>query len=154
MPVMTCGRGDARRQIPGGCRSKQWRPGVKPERCQAITKGGSPCAATAVPGDRLCAWHSPAWAEKRREWSKKGGAGRSNAQRAKKALGESHDLTAVQARLVGALEKVEAGQLDPSRAQAMAALGRAIVTVSQAGEVEQRLRELEAAAGLTDRRRA
>ncbi len=127
---------------------------MKPEQCQAITKGGSPCGAKPVPGDTLCAWHAPAWEEKRREWSRKGGVGRSNAQRAKKALGDGHDLTGVQARLVGALEKVESGQLDPSRAQAMAALGRVIVTVAQAGDLEERLTQLEAAAGLTDRRRA
>ncbi len=130
------------------------RPGVKPEKCQAITKGGSPCGATPVPGVSLCAWHSPAWAEKRREWSRKGGTGRSNQVRAKKALGDRHDLMGVQARLVGALAKVEEGTLDPGRAQAMASLARAIVAVAQAGEMEGRLRELEEAAGLSDRRRA
>ncbi len=118
---------------------------MKPERCQAISRSGSPCAATPVPGDTLCAWHSPAWAEKRREWSRKGGTGRSNQVRAKKALGETNDLTGVQARLVGALEKVEQGDLDPARASAMAALGRAIVTVAQAGDLAQRVAALEAA---------
>ncbi len=78
-------------------------------------------------------------------WRQKGGAGRSNAQRAKKALGESNDLTAVQARLVGALAMVEEGTLEPARAQAMAALARAIVAVAVPGELSERLSAMEQA---------
>ncbi len=71
--------------------------------------------------------------------------GRSNAQRAQKALGDGNDLTAVQARLVGALEKVEEGTLEPARATAMAALARAIVAVAVPGELNERLTAMERA---------
>ncbi len=78
-------------------------------------------------------------------WRQKGGAERSSTARAKKALGESNDLIAVQARLVGALEKVEEGTLDPARAQAMASLARAIVAVAVPGELSERLAAMERA---------
>jgi hypothetical protein len=46
-------------------------------------------------------------------------------------------------RLEKALVDVESGRRTPSEAQAMAALARAIVTVFQAGELEERMRALE-----------
>ncbi len=128
---------------------------MKAERCQAITKSGSPCGATPVPGDTLCAWHSPAWAEKRRQWSKKGGAARSNRARAAKRLpAESLTLAEVQGLLSVALKGVLAGRIEPGVANAVANVARTMTTVAEAGELEERIRELEEAAGLTDRRRA
>ncbi len=119
---------------------------MKAERCTAVSKAGNPCHAAAVPGDSRCAWHSEAWAEQRREWSKRGGEQRSHRARARKALGGSHDLRSVQERLVKALERVEEGTLEPARAQAMASLGRTLVAVIQAAELESRIRDLEQAA--------
>ncbi len=127
---------------------------MKPEKCTAITRSGSPCGATPVPGGTRCAWHADTWAEKRREWSKRGGQSRSHQARARKALGGTHDLKGVQERLVGAQAKVEDGELAPGQAMAMAALGRAIVSVVQAGELEGRIATLETAAGIGEGRRA
>ena len=46
-------------------------------------------------------------------------------------------------RLETALARLDAGELEPKRAQAMAAVARAMVSVLQAGELEERLRRLE-----------
>lgn len=128
---------------------------MKAERCTAVSKSGEPCNATPVPGDTRCAWHAPAWAEKRRQWSAKGGAARSNRVRAKKRLpAETLSLTEVQAFLSYTLKATLAGKIEPGVANAVANVARTMTTVVQAGEVEERLRELEAAAGLRERRRA
>ncbi len=108
-------------------------------------RDGAPCSAQARPGSRFCPWHDPQLAADRAAWRKKGGVGRSTAERAKKVIGESGDLVAVQAKLVGALEKVEDGTLDPARAQAMASLARAIVAVAVPGELSERLAAMERA---------
>lgn len=47
------------------------------------------------------------------------------------------------------MEETHAGQLDPKVASALAALARAMATILTAGELEQRLRDLEAAAPQT-----
>ncbi|MDP9355989.1 MAG: hypothetical protein M3Q71_10280 [Chloroflexota bacterium] len=116
---------------------------MKPERCQAITKSGSPCGATPVPGAPLCAWHSPAWAEKRREWSRKGGAGRSNQVRAKKRLpAEALTLQEVQGLLGVAFKGVLAGRLEPNIGTALASIAKSMVAVAGAAEVEEQIAEL------------
>ena len=115
-------------------------------RCEARTQGGGRCAAKAAPGDTRCPWHSPAFAERRREWSQRGGHGKSNRERARKALGGGNELTDVRARLLAALVRVENGELEAGPARAMADLARAIVTVSGAADFEERLARLEAGA--------
>jgi hypothetical protein len=55
------------------------------------------------------------------------------------------DLAGVLSR---AVRRVEAGELEPNRATALATLARALVGAWQAGEAEERLRRLEVAAGL------
>ncbi len=120
---------------------------MKPERCQAITKSGTPCGATPVPGGSLCAWHSPAWAEKRRAWSCRGGEARSNKSRAKRQLpAETLSLTEVQAFLSYTLKATLAGKVEPGVANAVANVARTMTTVVQAGQMEERIRTLEEAA--------
>lgn len=121
-------------------------------KCTATNKDGSPCNAQATRG-AFCPWHDPALAEERAEARRKGGRQRSNAARARKALtNDARDLVDVRARLMGALEKVETGELSPAQATAMAALSRAITAVVQVGEFEERLAALEAQTGLAGRR--
>ncbi len=116
---------------------------MKAERCQAITKNGSPCGATPVPGDTLCAWHSPAWAEKRREWSKKGGAGRSNQARAKKQLPDNVlTLQEVQALLGLTFKGVISGRIEPGVGTAAASIAKAMVAVAGVAEIEGQIAEL------------
>ena len=127
---------------------------MKPDRCQATTKEGKPCSAEAVDG-RLCRWHSssPEWIEKRSQWSAKGGAGRSNQARARKSLPDAA-LTPAQLACVlsKALGDVLGGTLEPGRANAVSALARTLVTISETVEIEARLASLEAA--LRERRTA
>ncbi len=125
------------------------RPGVKPERCQAIAKGGQPCSATPRSGRPYCLWHDPQADEARRELSRKGGHARSNASRARKAMKSAADVTPV---LWTALNDLAAGTLEPARGQAMASVARALVAVHEATEIEERLVALEAAAQIGGKR--
>ena len=116
------------------------------ERCSATTKGGKPCGGTPVPGEDLCPWHSPSWAERRRAWSVKGGQGKSNKRRAAKRLAEPMGPAELQILLGAVLRDVVAGRVEPGVANAAAALGRALVTVTEASDIEKRLTALEEAA--------
>ncbi len=53
-------------------------------------------------------------------------------------------LVSVYDALEAALTEVHDGRLDPKQASAMAALARAMVAVLTAGELEQRVRDIEA----------
>jgi len=126
---------------------------MKAERCQAVTKSLKPCSATVV-ADGMCAWHAPSWAERRRQWSAEGGRKRSNRARARKQL--LADLMTddeIRAWLGVAFKRVIAGAMEPGVATAAGSVARAMVAVKQAGELEERLAELEARAGVTDQRR-
>jgi hypothetical protein len=114
------------------------------ERCVATTKVGNPCGGTAVPGENLCPWHSPSWAERRRAWSVKGGQGKSAAARAKKHLPAeplSND------ELLGYLTVVFKGvitrNLDPKIGNSAIAIARGMVEIRNAGEVERLAGEVE-----------
>jgi hypothetical protein len=123
---------------------------VKLGKCSARNKDGRPCSAQAW-RDGLCRWHHPDLEAERNEGRRRGGQNRSNAARARKALaGDIRDLGDVKARLMRALAKVEAGALEPPVAGAMANLARAIATIAQVGEMEERLRSLEERAGLRE----
>jgi hypothetical protein len=114
-----------------------------PDRCLGTTKDGKACGAKPLPGSTLCPWHDPAWAERRQEWSKRGGRGKSNEARARKKLaGDVRDMSDVKDRLMLALVKVEAGELEPGPANAMANLARAIATVAGVADFETQLAEL------------
>ncbi len=117
--------------------------------CSATAANGSPCKAQ-VWRDTLCRWHHPDLVTERDAWRRKGGAGRSNLSRADKRLPRSH--RDVRDALLRALSAVEAGELEPPKAQAMASLARAFVTVAESGELDERVAALEAAAGLEDSR--
>ena len=122
---------------------------MKPERCQATAASGKPCSATPRPGHPYCLWHDPAAADERRELSRKGGHGRSNAARARRTL--PHDVLTpadLQGVLGRTLRGLIAGKVEPGVANAAANLGRAIVAVREATELEERLTALEAAAGI------
>jgi hypothetical protein len=121
--------------------------------CKATNAQGKPCSAQARPTG-YCQWHDPALVAERAEWRRQGGAARSNKARAKKAL---PDTVLTPPELQGVLSKairdVLAGQLEPGPANAAAALSRALVTLREATELEERLSVLERAAGI-DRRTA
>lgn len=109
------------------------------QQCLATRKDGTPCQGTAT-ASGYCFAHDPA----SREARAKGGRNRSNAARSLRMLPER--LRPIADKLAAALDEVHSGVLDPRQASAMAALAGALVRVVQAGELEDRVRDLEAAA--------
>jgi len=128
---------------------------MKDERCRATTRLGAPCAAQVVDGG-YCAWHTqaPAWAEKRRRWSAAGGKARSNQARAAKHLGdEAMGAEELGASLAVVFRRVVAGSLEPKVGTAAATIAKVLLDLRAAGELEERLGRLEAAAALSGPRR-
>ena len=115
-------------------------------RCKATNANGQPCAAHVHPGDDYCRWHDPARAEDRKAWQRKGGKGKSNAQRLRK-LWESDQLTPAQLSglLSGAMVSTMNGDLEPGVLSALAGGARALIHVQQADALEARLAALEVA---------
>ena len=114
------------------------------DRCLGQTKDGKPCAAKPLPGSDRCPWHDPAWADRRQEWSRRGGKGKSNASRAKKTLpAEPMTDAEVHAWLGVVFKRVIVGTMQPGVATAAGSVARAMVVVRQASELEDRLAELE-----------
>ena len=125
------------------------------DRCQATNQTGKPCSAKPRPGRSFCPWHDPALAEQRRRWSVQGGQGKSSRKRATRNLaGQALTLPEVSGLLSVALTRVAAGSMEPSVGNALASLSRALVAIEQAGNLEDRLAELEAIAGIAERGRA
>jgi hypothetical protein len=123
-------------------------------RCVGTNKSGKPCSAKPLPGSELCPWHDPAWAERRKEWSVRGGHGKSNRARAAKQL-PAGVLSNDQLRgvLGVTIAKVLSGAVEPGVGSSVASLARAYVAVTEAGAVEtpqaqvDELRDLIAARG-------
>ena len=124
-------------------------------RCRALTRDGDPCNAKPRPGSDWCPWHDADLSARRSEWSRRGGVGRSNKRRAAKQLPEEVLTPAALQGLLGrTLRDLLAGKAEPGVANAAANLGRAIVAVREATEVEARLAELEQRAGIGEGRTA
>lgn len=128
--------------------------GVMPMRCLATNQAGTPCSARPLPSG-WCRWHDPSLAADRAAWSRKGGEARSNRRRALAKLpGELLSLRDVQAMLCLSLKAVIAGRLEPGVGNAAATLGRAIAAIATAGDLEERVAELERSAGVDAKWRA
>lgn len=112
--------------------------------CAATRKNGLACSATPLPGSRFCFAHDPARAEQRDAARKRGGHNRSNVARLRGLMPAR--LEPVFNLLESALTEVHAGSLAPARATAMASVARALIDVYQAGELEDRVRRIEARA--------
>lgn len=111
-------------------------------KCHATNAAGEPCQAEPLKGGAYCVWHDPGHAEQRREWSLRGGKGKSNTVRARKRL-QRLDLDEIDAALCTALLDVLKGDLEPGIATAAASVARTIHAVRSATEHEQRIRALE-----------
>ena len=119
---------------------------MKVEKCQSIARNGKPCSATPRPGRPYCAWHDPEAAEQRREWSRRGGAARSNRERARKQIPDALTTEELAGWLSVAFRKVLTGGMEPGVATAAATVAKAILTVNEAGALErfeERLSQLE-----------
>ena len=116
--------------------------GAKARPCSAVTKERQPCSAQARPGRSVCVWHDEELSQRRAEWSKKGGAGRSALARARRDLPKT--LADVAPVLYRTLTALESGDMEPQRATAMAAVSRALVAVAEAADLEERVAVLSA----------
>ncbi len=123
-------------------------------KCHAVSRSGRPCGATVVAPSGMCAWHAPEWAERRREWSRKGGEGRSNKRRAAKQIAEPMTPAELQSLLGVVLRGVIAGRLEPGVANAAANLGRALVAVREATTLADEVAAIKEAIGLGSERTA
>ena len=113
--------------------------------CTGIRKDGQPCGSQVLSDGTYCYVHAPGQADEREAARRRGGQNRANAVRLRRLVPPR--LLPVYDQLETALADVLAGRLDPRQATAAAALARALVTTLQAGELEERLRRLEAEAG-------
>ena len=123
-------------------------------RCTGRNRDGGPCSGQAR-ADGWCMWHSPALSAERAAWRARGGANRSNKARAKRRLSDDLlSLRDVQGVLSKLLVEVTEGRAEPGVATAAASVARAIASVAQVGDLEERIRELETAAGIAGGRTA
>ena len=109
--------------------------------CASVRKDGSPCGSQVLSDGTYCYVHSPEREADRAEARQRGGRNRATAARLRTLMPPR--LVPIFDTLEAALAEVHRGELDPKQAQAMAALGRALVAVLTAGELEERLRKLE-----------
>ena len=109
--------------------------------CTGSTRSGQKCPNTAIRGD-YCFAHAPDLAAARKRGNRAGGHGKRIERRMLKRMPQ--DLQDTLSTLYRVLAAVEAGEMEPARASAIAAVSRAIVGVYDAGLVESKLTELEA----------
>lgn len=110
--------------------------------CQGIRANGQPCRSTAVDAEGYCFAHSPRNSPAERKAARaRGGANRSTAARAAKAL--PADLAGVSALILRSLAAVETEMMEPKTATAIAALASCYVRIHEAGEQEARIVTLE-----------
>ncbi len=115
--------------------------------CQGTNRTGELCSAHVDDGQTWCRWHDPARATERAEWSRKGGAARSNKARARKQLADAVlSIDDLDALLCSALVRVAGGRLEPGVGSAMATIAKTITGIRTAGDLERRLERLEQAA--------
>lgn len=124
-----------------------------PAICTASTRSGKPCRNAVHPGEETCFFHLDPSHPARRESAARGGAARSNEARARRRAGDAEMTLADVRQLLGvSMTATIAGQIQPGVGSAMAALARAFVTVSEAGEIEERIARLEAAVAAREAR--
>ncbi len=112
-----------------------------PKQCAGTRKDGTPCTAKVMgPGD-YCYAHDASRTAERDEARRKGGTGRATRARLDRLVPAT--LRPMIASLLGALDEVHRGDLDPKRASAMASLAGAIVRAYSVGILEERVQALE-----------
>ena len=117
--------------------------------CRATSANGSPCMATPIRASGYCYWHCPTLEGERAAARRRGGQSRSNKSRARRQYAEGAlTPTEVEGLLGTSMRAVIAGRMTPGQGSAVAALARAAMHVREAGELESRIAELEAASGV------
>lgn len=112
------------------------------KQCAGTRKDGSPCTARVMGAGAYCFAHDPARVAERDQARRKGGQGRATRARLDRLVPAT--LRPMIGALLDALGEVHAGDLDPKRASAMAALAGAITRAYGVGVLEERVQALEA----------
>ena len=112
--------------------------------CRGTNRDGSPCSAQPQRGRPWCVWHDPQLVERRAEWSRRGGHGKSNKARARKGLaGEAMSMRELHGLLSKAARDLVDGKLDPGPANALANIARSLEAVARTAELEAKVSGLE-----------
>jgi hypothetical protein len=113
-------------------------------RCNGINQDGAPCAAQPVRPSGYCYWHDPAITAERQDNRRRGGVGRSNAQRAKKQLaGASLTSADLRAILQATIDKVLQGAIEPGVGNCVANLVKAAAVLDETARAEALQRRLD-----------
>ncbi len=124
-----------------------------PPQCRGKNAEGKPCGATTQVGRAWCMWHDPEREAERAEWRAQGGRARSHRSTAARELRKyATDMNSLRGTLFLTLKRVSDGELEPSVGNSMATIARAIVAVSQATDLEERLTRPRATGGNSRRR--
>lgn len=119
-------------------------------KCTATTKTGAPCKGKQY-RDGLCRFHHPDLEFERQRTRAEGGKAKANSRRARKHLADDMlSMTQVGGLLSRTLTKLETGEMQPGVATAMASVAKALVSIRDAGDLEERLSELEQRSGIVD----
>jgi len=115
--------------------------------CHGITKGGTRCRARPLVGSGYCVNHSPDISDDQRAaWRATGGKNSSAKVRARKQLpGALMGADEIGAWLAICFKRVIAEKMDPSVANAVSTMSRAMLAVRESVEIETRLDALEKA---------
>ena len=122
-------------------------------KCCAIAKSGKRCVTPVMAGSAYCWMHDPAAAEARREAARKGGRNRATKARALAAIPEAMSTEELAGWLSLLFKQVMAGRTEPRVGTAAATIARVMIDVREATELEQRIADLEARAGIGHGRR-
>ena len=118
--------------------------------CPAVTRSGTPCRGAPL-GAGWCFAHDPALADARAAGRAQGGRNRATAARAFAGLPDP--VAEILDGLRDTFAATRAGEIAPARAQALAAVGRAILSAWDLAVVEDRLDDIEAHVAALDARR-
>lgn len=113
--------------------------------CSGITKGGARCRAFALPGSTFCIAHDPNKVTELAEFRRRGGRGRSNTNRARRAVADLRAIPDVQNMLIEAFKDVRNGKLEPTVGTAMATISNAITKLASLQtivEIQRRQEEM------------
>ncbi len=113
----------------------------KPKQCTGQRRDGRLCTAPAIASADYCFAHDPARVAERQAARQRGGRHRASVVRLRGLMPPR--LVPIYELLESALGEVHEGSLKAGQAIAMATLARALVAVLQAGEMEERVRQLE-----------
>ena len=113
------------------------------EQCTTIKANGERCRGVSIEGSPHCFAHAPEMRDRKIAGNAKGGRHKSSMVRLERMMPAR--LAPVYERLEEVLDQLHKGKLDPRIAMAMSSVTRTMVALVQAGELEERLREVEEA---------